>query len=102
MPANATELWKGWTIKPEYQSAEGKLKTGRYSIRNAEGKHIVLVDARGLGDAEGQIVVAKMAAAPELLAALREAVTLMPLGTAIRAEWMGRASAAIAKAEGRK
>ena len=42
-----------------------------------------------------------IAEAPELLTLLREAASLMPLGTQIRAEWLTRAAAAIAAAEGR-
>lgn len=41
------------------------------------------------------------AASGDLLARLREAVELMPLGTAKRAKWLSRANATIAKAEER-
>ena len=40
-----------------------------------------------------------IAAAPELLAALKSAYALMPLGAAKRAEWMTRAGEVITKAE---
>lgn len=40
-------------------------------------------------------------AAPDLLAALKLAMALMPLGTKPRAEWLNLAGTAIAKAEGR-
>lgn len=42
-----------------------------------------------------------IATAPELLDALKQAYTLMPLGTANRATWVEMAGALIAKAEGR-
>lgn len=52
-------------------------------------------------DSEMRAMADLFSSSPTLLALLKEASSLMPLGTAKRAEWMRRAGDAIAKAEGR-
>lgn len=60
------------------------------------GPVIIRLDAQRFDDFPSGPDAALIVAAPEMYAALEEAVRLMPLGTAKRAAWFGRASVALA------
>ncbi len=65
------------------------------------GRHLYGADGRCFAVAEDPAYAALICKAvnhhDELVAALRDAVRLMPLGTKTRAEWLGRASDVLKK-----
>ena len=69
--------------------------------RENETAFTLAVVNNGGNDLDTKRTADLFAASPLLLAALKEAYVLMPLGTAKRADWMRRAMDAMSKAEGR-
>lgn len=80
------ELTPRWIIRPEGEFPHG----------------LWIADGGWIGHEETEANARLIAAAPDLLAALKEAVEVAPLGTTKVAKWMGRAGNAIDKAEGKR